>query len=314
MKHFPPRRRISHEAVSPRDPMPATALPRLASPLLPWNDRAGRFSALRAVVFALVCLPALVLLGRALGDDLGPRPWVEAIHVSGDWAMRFLLASIVVTPLRALSGQSKLIGVRRMIGLAALAWAGLHFGLYVVDKGGAIGVVASEILLRPYLTIGFVALVGLVALGVTSRDAAIRRMGGAAWKRLHGLVHPIVVLAIVHTFLQSKLDLAQGTILAGIAFGGLAARVALERGASIRLTAAVAVVTAFAGAVAAEAVWFALKTGRSPAMLVASFFDVDAPIAPVWVAAAITLAGAAVALAERTRRDRANRRPAAARA
>lgn len=288
-------------------------MPLLASPLLPWNDRAGRVSALRAVIFAIVCLPALLLLVRALGGDLGPRPWVEAIHVSGDWAVRFLVASITVTPLRLVSGQTKLIGVRRMIGLAALAWATLHFGLYAVDKSGDAGVIASEILLRPYLTIGFTALLGLVALGVTSRDAAIRRMGGAAWKRLHGLVHPIVVLAVVHTFLQSKLDLAQGTILAGIACGGLAARIAAAQGATTRLMAAVAVIGAFVGAVASEALWFTLKTGRSPGALVASFFDIDAPIAPAWIAVAITALAGSAALIERVRRDRTTPRSVAAR-
>ncbi len=271
-------------------------------PLLPWFDRSGRFSALRAVVFAAVTGPALWLVLRWFVDDLGPRPIVEAVHVSGDWAARLLIASIVVTPLVRLSGQSRLIGVRRMIGLAALAWAGLHFGLHALDLDFDLARLALEIALRPYLTIGFVAFLGLVALGVTSTDGMIRRLGGPAWKRLHGLVHPIVLLALVHVFLQSRLDLSQGAILTGVAGAGLVVRVAVaqRRRLGWGLVCA-AIAFAFLAAAGAEALWFALKTGRAVWPLVATHFDFEVRVAPGWVAALIAFVFGSVSLWMRRR-------------
>ncbi|TBW34637.1 sulfoxide reductase heme-binding subunit YedZ [Siculibacillus lacustris] len=274
---------------------------------LPWLDRAGRVSRLRAAVFALLWVPLALLAARTLAGDLGPRPITEAIHDSGDWTVRLLILTIVVTPLRQVSGRSELIGVRRMIGVATLVAALLHVTLYMADLGWDAGRIATEILIRPYLAIGFVALAGLVALGVTSTDGAIRRLGGAAWKRLHGLVHPIVLLALVHVFLQSKLDLAQGAILTGVACAGLAIRLAAERGSATSIVAAiVAAAVASIGGGAMEAVWFTLKTGRSPTGLLASNFDAAYRIPPSWIAGAI--AATALVVAHLVRRKMPARR------
>lgn len=274
------------------------------SRLSPWTDRNGRLSLLRAVVFVGLLVPAVLLLRRAAIGDLGPRPLAEAIHVAGDWAVRFLLAAVTITPLRALSGEAKLIGVRRMIGLAALAYAGLHVSLWAVDLGLDPAQMATEILVRPYLTIGFVAVLGLVGLGATSTDGAIRRLG-AAWRRLHLLVHPILILALVHLFLQSKLDLAQGTILTAIAFAGLAVRMIGERRLPLGPAAVVAAgAAAFLGGATAEAVWYTLKTGRPIVLFLAADFSFAARVPPVWwgVAIAVSVAGAAVVLRHSRRR------------
>lgn len=257
--------------------------------LAPWTDRNGRFSLLRAAVFVGVLLPALRLVWRWAAVDLGARPLAEAIHVSGDWAVRLVLLSVAITPLRHLTGQAKLVGVRRTIGVAGLAYAALHVSLWAVDLGLVPGRMATEILVRPYLTIGFVALAGLVALGVTSTDGSIRRLG-AGWKRLHGLVHPILALILIHLFMQSKLDLAQGAILTGIAFAGLAVRMMIDRRMELGLRAvAIATVCALAFGAAAEAVWFVLKTGRGVWPILEANFVFVARIAPAWVAGGITL-------------------------
>ena len=266
--------------------MPVAISSLLASPLLPWCDRAGRPSLLRGGVFVALVAPAPWLALRWASDDLGPRPLAEAIHVTGDWAARFLVLAILVTPMKLLSGSGRIIGVRRMIGLGALAWALAHVALWTVDRSLDLGVIATELLVRPYLTIGFAALVGLAALGLTSRDAAIRRMG-AAWKRLHGLVHPITILVLVHVFLQSRLDLTQPAWLTGAAFGGVAIRLAGRGGAGPISVGAVAVVTAFASATASEVVWFALKTGRSVLPLLRSLTDYEIRVAPGWIAAGV---------------------------
>lgn len=277
-------------------------MPPVSSSLLPWTDRTGRFSALRAVVFALLLVPAAILVGRWAADDLGPRPLAEAIHVAGDWAVRLLILSIAVTPLRHLSGRSQLIGVRRMIGLAALAYTAVHVTLWGADLGFEAGQMASEILVRPYLTLGFVALLGLIALGITSTDGMVRRLG-AAWARLHDLIHPIAILALIHLFLQSKLDLAQGAILTGIAFGGLAVRLMIDRRMGLGFVAvAVASVAALVFGAAGEAVWFVLKTGRAVAPLLAANLAFEARIAPAWLAAGITLAVGTVAVLARKKK------------
>ncbi len=276
---------------------------------LPWLDRAGRFSKVRAAVFAGLLVPSAILLGRALAGDLGPRPLTEAIHVSGDWAARLLVLSIVLTPLHRISERAELIGVRRMIGVTAFLTTALHVALYCVDLEGAAGRIATEILVRPYLTIGFAALLGLAALAATSTDGMIRRIGAPAWRRLHGLVHPIAILALTHVFLQSKLDLAQGAILTGVAFGGLAVRIAAERGAAGSLVCGFATVaTAAIAAAASEAVWFALRSGRSAVPLLAGNLDASFRWPPSWVAAGIV--GAAFVAARLLRRRRPSGRTA----
>lgn len=275
---------------------------------IPWTDRSGRFSPARAAVFAALCVPALILLGRWGASDLGPRPITEAIHVSGDWAARLLVLTIAITPLRHLSGRSQLIGYRRMIGVSVAAYAALHLALYALDLDFEVGRIVTEILVRPYLTLGFVAFVGLLALAVTSTDGMIRRLGGAAWKRLHDLVHPITILVLIHLFLQSKLDLAQGAILTGIAFGGLALRLVVDHRARLGWPAvAVATVAALVFGATGEAVWFLAKTGRAVGPLIAANFAFEARISPAWVAAGITLCVAAAAVLARKRKPAGRR-------
>src|SRR5215470_12586787 len=98
----------------------------------PWLDRAGRFAPLRASVFTLLWLPGLFLAWRLAAGQLGARPITEAIHDTGLWAIRLLLISLAVTPLRQLLRWPELIGVRRMIGVAAFTYVAVHLGAYVV--------------------------------------------------------------------------------------------------------------------------------------------------------------------------------------
>jgi sulfoxide reductase heme-binding subunit YedZ len=182
----------------------------------PWRDPAGRFSAFKTAVFAGLFIPAAILAGRIWAVDLGPRPLTELIHETGHWAVYFLLLTLAITPFRRLFRWPQLLWVRRMLGLAAAAYALAHFGLYIVDSAFDIGFVASEIVKRLYLTIGFVALVGLVPLAATSTNAMMKRLGGVRWKRLQSLIYLIVILAIIHFFMQSKADIRLPTIAAGL--------------------------------------------------------------------------------------------------
>lgn len=267
----------------------------------PVIDRAGRFSPLKAAVFALLFVPGLwTAFGYAAGT-LGARPFDEATHQIGTWALRFLFLSLAVTPLRELWQWPRLLVVRRMVGVAAFAYALAHLGLYVVHEGFDLAKVASEIALRIYLTIGFAALLGLAALAATSTDGMIRRMGAAAWRRLHRAVYVVAVLALVHFFMQSKLNVYEPTLMAGL-FGwlmlyrGLVARHPAARMAPARTAAALGVVAAALTALG-EALYFRLAMNVPPLRVLAANLEVDLDLGlrPAWIVLGAALAVAAVA-------------------
>jgi sulfoxide reductase heme-binding subunit YedZ len=181
----------------------------------PWRDRRGRFLPFKAAVLAAVCIPGLLTLFWWTQGALGGRPITEAIHQTGLWTVRFLLISLAVTPLRAVLDWPRLLLVRRMLGVTAMAYGLLHLTLYALDQKWQLGVVASEIVHRFYLTIGFVALLTLAALGATSTDAATRRLG-RWWKRLHRLAYPAAALAVLHYFIQSKANVSEPVFVAGL--------------------------------------------------------------------------------------------------
>ena len=270
---------------------------------LPWNDRAGRFAPLKAAVLVLVCLPMLWLLYQALFIGLGARPLTEAIHQLGDWTVYFLLISLAVTPARRLFGWPKLISVRRIIGLSALAYVLVHLALYIVDSKLDLVFVAREIVLRIYLTIGFVALLGLAILGATSTDGMIRRLGAIRWNRLHRIVYGITVLALIHYCMQSKVDVSQPMIMSGFFFWLMGYRLMARYGIKdgflplTALSVAAALLTA-----ATEYAWYALMTGVNPAMVLHANLGFNFGIRP---AAWVLMAGLAVTvLAEIVRRLR----------
>jgi sulfoxide reductase heme-binding subunit YedZ len=109
-----------------------------------------------------------------------------------------------------------MLDVRRMIGVGAFAYAGAHILLYVADQMFDLRKVASEISLRLYLTIGFLALIGLAALAVTSTDNMVRRLGAKPWKKLHQAIYVIALLALIHFFQQTKADVWLPTFVAGL--------------------------------------------------------------------------------------------------
>lgn len=170
---------------------------------------------LRLVTLILLCLPVLNLAWRWYDDDLGARPVTEATHITGDWAVVFLLTSLALTPARSVFDWMPLIQIRRRIGVAAGLYAVLHFFIYVADQKWNLIVVALEIAKRFYLTIGFTSLLILVALSITSTDGWQKRLK-RNWKRLHWLIYPGAVLAILHFFIQSKANVGEATVAAGL--------------------------------------------------------------------------------------------------
>ena len=183
--------------------------------MVPWRDRHGRFLPLKAAVLLGGCIPGLVLAFWWVTGALGGRPVTEVIHGTGDWAIRFLLISLAITPAARVLDWPRILLVRRIVGLTALAYAVAHFSLYVVDENFHLLLVASEILRRFYLTIGFVTLLGLSVLGVTSTDGWMRQLG-RWWKRLHRAIYVLGVVALLHYFIQSKSNVSEPVFMAGV--------------------------------------------------------------------------------------------------
>ena len=223
---------------------------------------AGRFSWLKTVALVLAVVPGAWLAWRWGTEGLGARGVNAATHETGTWALRFLLISLAVTPARALLDVPRLVMLRRLLGVTAACYAGIHFCLYVIDQGGNLFHVASEIVLRFYLTIGFVALLGLLALAWTSTNSWQMRLG-RNWKRLHRLVFPIAVLAIFHHFLQAKADVSDAVFSIGV-FAWLGFwRLEPREWRPWRWPLPILAVLAGLVAVVLEALWYGLATGVS---------------------------------------------------
>ena len=140
----------------------------------------------------------------------------EIEHRLGLWALRLLMITLAITPLRQLTGQAVLLRFRRMLGLYAFFYATLHFGAYLVlDLRGYWTQIFEEIAKRPYITVGFAAWLLLVPLALTSTKAAIRRLG-RNWARLHKLVYVIGVLAVLHFWWLVKSDIREPLLYAAI--------------------------------------------------------------------------------------------------
>ena len=173
----------------------------------------------KPLLFVACLLPAARLLAGALGIaglSLGTDPVHEILHTCGKWTLNLLLITLCVTPLRELTGLSPLLRLRRTLGLFAFAYACLHFLSYLLlDQGFDWGAILEDIVKRPYITIGFTALLLLVPLAVTSTNRMMRRLG-RRWQKLHRLVYVIAVLGVWHFYWQVKADVREPLLYAGI--------------------------------------------------------------------------------------------------
>jgi sulfoxide reductase heme-binding subunit YedZ len=255
-----------------------------------WRDPAGRVSALKIAVLAALLWPGVDLAVRYFGHDLGPRPITQLIHGTGDWTVRFLLASLAVTPLRAVLTWPRVVVLRRMLGVGAAGYAVAHLLLFCIDQKWNLWAVAGEIVLRVYLVIGFVALVGMLVLAVTSTDGWQRRLR-QRWKRLHRLVFPIGVLALLHYFMQSKADVTAAVFAAGVFFWLIGWRLAPKRfQGGLWLVAGLALLAPVMTA-GVEGLWYAVATGVRASRVLAANLDFAAmrPSLQVLIAAAVVL-------------------------
>jgi sulfoxide reductase heme-binding subunit YedZ len=249
-------------------------------PLL--REKSGHWSPEKIAAFTLAIVPALWLLALVATDQLGARPVMEAIHFCGRWTVRLILAALLITPVRRILNWGKLINARRTLGVAAACYAACHFTLFIVDQKYDLAKVASEIALRFYLTIGFTTLLGLIALGVTSTDAAVRRLG-ARWGTLHKAVYVIGVLAVVHFALQKKLDIYEPTLMMGLLSWLLAYRALYKWRREVGL-ASLVVLALFSTlfTMLFEALWYGMLTGVPLSRVIALNFMFMVDIRPAW--------------------------------
>ena len=238
-----------------------------------WRDYGGRFSWLKFFVLLCLVAPATSVALAAVMHTLGPRPITEAIHRIGDWTVRWLLITLAVTPARAVLDWTGVVKLRRMLGVGTACYALTHLTLYCLDQKWNLFSVASEIVLRFYLTIGFAALATLVALAWTSTDAWQKRLG-PRWKRLHTLVYPASALAMFHYFLQSKANVTLPVLFTGFWCWLMLWRLAPRRWqARLVLLPPLAVGAALATA-GIEATWYGLATGAHASRVLWANLDV----------------------------------------
>jgi methionine sulfoxide reductase heme-binding subunit len=246
-----------------------------------WRDRRGQISPLRIAALALLLLPLALAALNAEAIAAGARPVNDLIHRAGFWALMLLLITLAITPLRRISRFGQLVDIRRMLGVGAFCYAALHISLYVVDQVFDLGKVASEIVHRVYLMIGFTALTGLSVLAMTSTDGMVRRLGGSRWQSLHQIVYVIGFLALIHYFQQTKADVSAPTLVAGLFAWLMCYRIVVRRIRGELSTAGIAVLSVVVAALTllAQSIGVALVFHVSPLTVLQTaftfYFDFD---------------------------------------
>ncbi|MFN9796666.1 protein-methionine-sulfoxide reductase heme-binding subunit MsrQ [Gemmatimonas sp.] len=187
---------------------------------------------IRPALWALVLAPAPLLIAQLLLDQLGADPIDRLERLTGEWALRFLIASLAVTPLLWVTGWGWLVAQRRFLGLAAFCWTVGHLAVYtVLDWFFDWQEIIKDVTEHLYITLGMAAFLLLVPLALTSTKGAIRRLGGARWTRLHSLVYVAVIAACLHFAWAVKKDLLEPILYGGLAAVLLAVRVLRKAGA-----------------------------------------------------------------------------------
>ena len=173
--------------------------------------------ALKVSVWAVCLFPLALLLYQFQADNLGANPIDHVTRTLGDWTLRILLASLAMTPLRILFGISWPLTLRRLLGLFAFFYVCLHFSVWIVlDHFFDWEQMGADIVKRPYITVGVLALTLLVPLAATSTARMVKRLGAARWRRLHKLVYVVGVLGVLHYLWLAKKGVVDPFVYAGV--------------------------------------------------------------------------------------------------
>jgi sulfoxide reductase heme-binding subunit YedZ len=172
---------------------------------------------LKRVIFAAALVPAAALAADAFRGELTANPIEYITHTTGDWAIRFLIITLAVTPIRRVTGWNPIIQTRRMLGLFAFFYATLHFlTWFVLDWFFDFRQMAKDVAMRPFITLGMATFVMLLALAVTSTQGSIRRLG-RRWTQLHRLIYVAACTALFHFWLARKTVVLQFQVLLVVA-------------------------------------------------------------------------------------------------
>jgi sulfoxide reductase heme-binding subunit YedZ len=159
---------------------------------------------LKRGIFIAALIPAAMLAYYAVQGDLTANPIEFITHFTGDWAIRFLVITLAVTPIRRVTGWNPIIQLRRMLGLFSFFYATLHFlTWFVLDWFFDFRQMAEDIGKRPFITLGMATFVMLLALAVTSTQGSVRRLG-KRWTQLHRLIYVAACTALLHFWLARK--------------------------------------------------------------------------------------------------------------
>jgi sulfoxide reductase heme-binding subunit YedZ len=189
--------------------------------------RRGPLPWLNPGIFVGATAPVVSILMRARSGALGANPIAEALNELGLMALVLLIASLACTPLRKVFGWTWPVRARRLLGLLAFAYAALHVTVYAgLDQGLDVRAILADVVKRKFIFVGFAAFVMMIPLAWTSTKGAVRRMGYVKWKRLHLLVYPAALCAVVHFVWRVKKDLSEPLVYGAILGALLLVRVA----------------------------------------------------------------------------------------
>lgn len=175
----------------------------------------------KPLVFVAALGPVGYLTWAAFTDNLSANPISDITLETGTWALRFLVVTLAVTPLRRITHWNELIKFRRMLGLFAFFYGILHFTTYLwLDQFFDFGGIGKDIWKRPFITVGFTAFMAMLPLAITSTSGWIRRLGGKNWQRLHRLIYIAAVCGVIHYWWLVKSDV-QRPMIYGLIFGVL---------------------------------------------------------------------------------------------
>jgi sulfoxide reductase heme-binding subunit YedZ len=172
---------------------------------------------LRPLVYLAALTPFFDLVWRAVDQSLSANPIKEITEVTGIWTLRFLVITLAVTPLRDLTGWSQIGTFRRMLGLFAFFYGFLHFTTYVaLDQYFALEDIFSDVVKRPFITVGFASFLLMIPLALTSPNRVARRIGGRRWKALHRTVYAVALGGVFHYLWLVKADTSRPLLYGSI--------------------------------------------------------------------------------------------------
>ncbi|MBP6615050.1 MAG: sulfoxide reductase heme-binding subunit YedZ [Aquabacterium sp.] len=174
---------------------------------------------MKPLLWVVGAVPALALLVGALTDGLGANPAQTLVQETGQWTLRWLWLTLLVTPLREMAALPALVRYRRTLGVTAFVYAVLHLLSYAwLDKGWVIDAIVADVFKRNFILVGMLTFALMLPLALTSFNAAVRALGGRKWQLLHKLVYAVALLGLLHFYLKkaAKNDVSEVMVYAVI--------------------------------------------------------------------------------------------------